>query len=78
VLEIPPLPDNTIKPAEWLRAVRRGDVSFDEWWARSLELDAALGRLESDESIPLSSDRDRIEQWSADTHRRLWDQLSRS
>jgi hypothetical protein len=25
-----------IEPAEWLRAVRRGDVPFEEWWTRVL------------------------------------------
>ena len=31
-----------MKPAEWLLAVRRGEVAFEEWWSRSLELDAEL------------------------------------
>ena len=30
------------EPATWLRSVRRGDVSFDEWWDRCLDLDAQL------------------------------------
>ena len=60
------------EPAEWLRAVRRGEVSFDEWWSRSLELDAALGRLEQDGTIPSGPDLEAIERWSIDTHLRLW------
>ena len=59
-------------PADWLRAVRRGDVTFDEWWARVLELDARLERLEDDASIPESPDRARIEAWSVATHRAVW------
>ena len=30
------------EPAEWLRAVRRGEVPFDAWWNRALALDAEL------------------------------------
>ena len=33
------------EPAEWLRAVRRGEVPFDEWWTRSLDLDGQLEQL---------------------------------
>ena len=60
------------EPAEWLRAVRRGDVSFDDWWRRVLDLDAQLERLAGDESIPASPDRDRIAAWSVETHLRVW------
>lgn len=49
------------EPADWLRAVRRGDVSFEDWWQRSLDFDAELERLGHDESIPLGPDRARIE-----------------
>ena len=60
------------EPADWLRAVRRGDVSFDEWWARCLDLDAQLAALADDESIPPGADRARIDAWSIDVHRRVW------
>jgi uncharacterized protein len=60
------------EPAEWLRAVRRGDVSFPVWWERVLELDAELARRESDESVPPGPDRDRIEAWSIATQLRAW------
>ena len=60
------------EPADWLRAVRRGDVSFDDWWARCLDLDAQLAALEADESIPPRADRARIDAWSIDVHRRFW------
>jgi hypothetical protein len=60
------------EPADWLRAVRRGDVAFDEWWARCLELDAQLEVLGEDESIPPHADRERIDAWSIDVHGRFW------
>jgi len=60
------------EPAEWLRAVRRGDVSLDDWWLRCLDLDAQLAALEADESIPPRADRARIDAWSIDVHRRFW------
>jgi hypothetical protein len=60
------------EPADWLRAVRRGDVAFDDWWARCLDLDAQLAALAEDESIPLLADRARIDAWSIDVHRRFW------
>src|SRR5206468_7746916 len=59
------------EPADWLRAVRRGDVPFDEWLARCLDLDAQLAGLAEDESIPRSADRARIDAWSIDVHRRF-------
>jgi len=60
------------EPADWLRAVRRGDVSFGEWWERVLALDTALGRMESDESIPERCDSARIEAWTVSTHLAFW------
>jgi predicted nucleotidyltransferase len=60
------------EPAQWLRAVRRGEVSFDEWWQRSLSLDAQLLALGADESIPPHPDRAVIEQWSVATHLKSW------
>jgi hypothetical protein len=58
--------------AEWLRAVRRGDVSFDEWWERVLELDARIEDVADDESIPVGPDRERIETWTIATHLGMW------
>lgn len=40
------------EPAEWLRAVRRGEVPFEEWHRRCLALDAELERMEADEALP--------------------------
>jgi hypothetical protein len=64
------------EPADWLRAVRHGEVPFDEWWSRSLELDAQLEALESDDSIPPGPDRARIEPWMVDAHQRVWAHLA--
>ena len=61
------------EPADWLRAVRRGDVPFDEWWARCLHLDAVLEAFEADERIPAGPDSERITSWSIAAHRAAWD-----
>jgi uncharacterized protein len=60
------------EPAEWLRAVRRGDVPFDEWWARCLSLDAQLGALRDDQRVPEAPQRERIETWLVQTHLDWW------
>jgi uncharacterized protein len=66
------------EPAAWLLAVRRGEVLFDEWWARSLELDAELEAMSDDDSIPAGPNRAAIEAWSVQTHIRYWEQSGRS
>jgi hypothetical protein len=63
------------EPADWLRAVRHGDVSFDDWWNRSLELDATLESMESDDTLPPRADGARIDAWLTRTHRAVWDRL---
>ncbi|HTX00888.1 MAG TPA: hypothetical protein VMD59_19055 [Acidimicrobiales bacterium] len=60
------------EPAAWLRALRRGEVAFDDWWARSLQLDASLEELLSDEALPDGPDRRRIEAWSVRAHLAQW------
>ena len=60
------------EPADWLRAVRHGNVAFDEWWARSLELDAQLEAMYADDAIRPGPDRLRIDAWLVDVHRRVW------
>jgi uncharacterized protein len=57
---------------DWLRAVRHGEVSFDEWWERVLELDARLESMALDETIPAHADAGRIEEWSIRTHLDRW------
>ncbi len=61
------------EPAEWLRSVRRGDVSFEDWWSRSLALDAELEALSEDDSLPAEPDRTTIASWSVKTHLQMWD-----
>ena len=58
---------------DWLRALRRGNVDFDEWMARTEDLDAAMASLLDDDSIPKSADRARIDAWSVATHRAVWE-----
>jgi hypothetical protein len=60
------------EPADWLRAVRRGEVPFDSWWRRALQLDTDLEALLGDESIPAEPSRAAIQQWSIATHLRHW------
>lgn len=60
------------EPADWLRAVRRGEVTFDDWWNRCLDLDGQLERLLEDDAIPEGPQRQRIEAWSIATHRQAW------
>ena len=60
------------EPAEWLRSVRYGKVDFDEWWERSLELDAQLEAIGDDESIRPNADRVRIDEWCINAHHRTW------
>lgn len=63
------------EPADWLRAVRRGEVSFDDWWSRSLALDAQLEAMETDDRFRPGPDRPRIDTWSIGAHLRTWTDL---
>jgi hypothetical protein len=60
------------EPGEWLRAVRRGDVPYDEWLARVGELDAELAALTDDDRYRPGPDRMRIERFAVEAHRRAW------
>ena len=60
------------EPAEWLRAVRRGEVTFADWWYRALDLDTQLQALSEDDTINVGPDRDRIESWTVNTYLRRW------
>jgi hypothetical protein len=66
------------EPADWLRAVRHGEVTFEAWWSTVLRLDKELEALEHDERYPAGPDRDRIDRWSIDTHRAIWERLDDS
>ena len=60
------------EPAEWLRAVRRGEVSFDAWQTRCRDLDTQLERMTTDDSLPDRADRETVERWSVATHLARW------
>lgn len=60
------------EPAEWLRAVRRGEIPFEEWERRWHDLDTQLERLAGDDTFPAGADRARIEAWSVQTHLAAW------
>ena len=60
------------EPAQWLLRVRKGEVPFNEWWDRTIELDHALEALINDESLPARPDEATIESWSIETHLRHW------
>jgi hypothetical protein len=60
------------EPAEWLRAVRRGEVPFADWWDRCLDLDARLAATLTDERRPEGPQRERIEAWLVRTHLERW------
>jgi uncharacterized protein len=65
------------EPADWLRAVRRGEVAFDEWWARALDLDRQLTAIEHDDRYRAGPDVACIERWSVDAYRAVWAELDR-
>jgi hypothetical protein len=58
--------------ADWLRAVRKGEVPFEDWWNRVLQLDAELEAMLDDDDVPEQPDRRTIEDWSVATHLRHW------
>jgi hypothetical protein len=66
------------EPGDWLRAVRRGDVAFDEWWERVLRLDALLEAKLGDDSIPERCDAAMIDAWMVATHLAFWEGEPRS
>ena len=59
------------EPADWLRAVRYGNVPFEEWRQRALALDGELDAIAMDESIRQEPDRDVIDAWCVAAHRRM-------
>ncbi len=65
------------EPGEWLRAVRYGEVSFQDWWDRALDLDSQLTCLADDQTYPPELDRMRIESWAVSAHLRSWNETSR-
>lgn len=62
----------TGEPGEWLRAVRRGEVQYDDWLARVRSLDGLLESMEDSEYYTAGPKLDIIEQWAIDAHRKNW------
>jgi hypothetical protein len=58
--------------ADWLRMVRRGGVSFGEWWKRVLDLYSDLEHALVDDSYPVEPNRKAIEDYSIITHLGHW------
>lgn len=58
--------------ADWLRELRLGNISFDEWWQTVLDLDAELETMQYNKSIPANPNKVVIEQFSVDVHQRIW------
>jgi hypothetical protein len=56
----------------WLRAVRAGDVPFEEWLDRCVQLDRKMSYFEDYTRIGPGPDRERIESWSARVHMEAW------
>jgi hypothetical protein len=61
------------EPGDWLRAVRHGDVPFEDWWRRVLDLDRRLAELLDDPRLPAGPDRERIDALMIEAHRRHWE-----
>ena len=65
-LELPMPPGH--EAGDFLRAVRRGELSFDEWFKIVLDLDTQLNKL-YDSDLPDEPDYDRIIDFSIHCHR---------
>lgn len=61
------------EPGTWLRAVRYGEIEYDDWLERVNNLDKILEILEEDALIRAQPNRDKIEQWVVSAHKRSWD-----
>lgn len=61
--------------ADWLRSVRQGDIGFQEWWTRTLDLDRQLAALQQDARYPERPAAQRIDRWAIDTHLAVWNGL---
>lgn len=60
------------EPGEWLRAVRRGVIEYEEWLGRVNKLDRILESMEKDTTIRANPDTDKIEKWVVSAHQRHW------
>lgn len=60
------------EPGDWLRAVRNGNVSYDDWFSRVNDLDTELGFLENDSRFREGPNLDVINTWAIKAHRTCW------
>lgn len=56
---------------DWLRALRRGEIPFSEWWDEVLYLNAFLGSLADNDQYRPDADREQIQAWMINTHLEL-------
>lgn len=66
------LPMLESKELHFLKMVREGRISFQEWWDVTLRYDERLAALETDESIPERPNLDAIEAASVGIHLSSW------
>lgn len=60
------------EPGEWLRAVRRGEIPYEQWENRVNELDNILESMEACEQCRSGPVLDKIEEWAIKAHKRNW------
>lgn len=65
------------EPGEWLRAVRRGEISYDEWERKVQELDKILESMEEFEHYRAGPRLDKIEKWAIKAHREFWNEIGK-
>ena len=53
---------------DWLRALRKGEVPFEEWWHVVLDLDSRLEEMQKMILVPEGPDIERISEWSFMAH----------
>lgn len=56
----------------WLRAVRRGEVPFDDWWGMVLRLDRQMASFLEDGPLPEGPNLPEIQEWAERAHLELW------
>lgn len=62
----------TSEAGDWLRAVRRGEVPFQDWFDRVIALDRLLGEAFDWVTIPEKPQTKDIEDWCVDMHLGSW------
>jgi hypothetical protein len=60
------------EPGQWLRAVRRGEIPYEEWELLVATLDKTLENLQSNDRYPEKANKEKIMKWSVTAHREYW------